>query len=216
MSEEAPDVGLLDSLPYYDRDLELQPHLKDKVTALLPSSRGSVPADDPRLPPLPDLFSSHPLLRAELERASGSKPLSALDTSRYSLPAPSAGSSEEDWIKAIDNAKALLEHQFNRQSNISLLQTYGANAWRVANYRTEAEAERLDRQLESLKEDVTRVNRERKVNHTALGRQLTSLETRWTELISNVLQIELANVALEAELDGLRRREEELQAQVSS
>ena len=40
-----------------------------------------------------------------------------------------------------------------------------------------------------------------------LGTQLTSLETRWTELISSILQIEMANVALEAEIDRLNKRE---------
>ena len=44
----------------------------------------------------------------------------------------------------------------------------------------------------------------------ALGAQLTTLETRWTELISSVLQIEMANVALEAELGELSQREVEL------
>jgi len=36
------------------------------------------------------------------------------------------------------------------------------------------------------------------------------LETRWTELISNVLQIEMANVTLEAEVDQLKKKEAEL------
>jgi pre-mRNA-splicing factor SPF27 len=36
------------------------------------------------------------------------------------------------------------------------------------------------------------------------------LETRWTELISNILQIEMANVALEAESDRLSKKEAEL------
>jgi pre-mRNA-splicing factor SPF27 len=48
------------------------------------------------------------------------------------------------------------------------------------------------------------------VQQTAFGAQLTSLETRWTELISNVLQIEMANVALEAEIDQLIKKEAEL------
>lgn len=47
---------------------------------------------------------------------------------------------------------------------------------------------------------------------TRLGTQLTSLETRWTELISSILQIEMANVALEGEIDRLNRREAELAA----
>jgi len=48
------------------------------------------------------------------------------------------------------------------------------------------------------------------LSQTRLGAQLTSLETRWTELISSVLQIELANVALDAEIDRLNKREAEL------
>ena len=45
-----------------------------------------------------------------------------------------------------------------------------------------------------------------------LGTQLTSLETRWTELISSILQIEMANVALEVEIDRVNKREVELAA----
>lgn len=45
---------------------------------------------------------------------------------------------------------------------------------------------------------------------TTLGSQLNTLETRWTELISSVLQIEMANVALDAEVERLNKREAEL------
>ena len=47
-------------------------------------------------------------------------------------------------------------------------------------------------------------------SQTRTGDQLTSLETRWTELISNILQIEMANVALETEIEKLNRTEAEL------
>ena len=43
-----------------------------------------------------------------------------------------------------------------------------------------------------------------------VGKQLTALETRWTELISSVLQIEMANVALDAEVERVNQREAEL------
>lgn len=43
-----------------------------------------------------------------------------------------------------------------------------------------------------------------------MGKQLTALETRWTELISSVLQIEMANVALDAEVERVNQREAEL------
>jgi pre-mRNA-splicing factor SPF27 len=36
------------------------------------------------------------------------------------------------------------------------------------------------------------------------------LEKKWTELISSILQIEMANVALDAEVDRLNKKEAEL------
>lgn len=64
--------------------------------------------------------------------------------------------------------------------------------------------------LEALQQLTVDVNRERKNEQTRVGKQLNSLETRWTELISNVLQIELANVALDAEVNQLNAKEAEL------
>jgi pre-mRNA-splicing factor SPF27 len=49
----------------------------------------------------------------------------------------------------------------------------------------------------------------------AVGKQLTGLEQKWTELISSVLQIEIANSALEAEIAMLGQREAELEQMVS-
>ena len=51
-------------------------------------------------------------------------------------------------------------------------------------------------------------------SQTHVGTQLTTLETRWTELISSVLQIEMANIALDVEIDRLNRREAELAEQL--
>lgn len=45
----------------------------------------------------------------------------------------------------------------------------------------------------------------------AVGKQLTALEQKWTDLISSVLQIEVANGALEAEIATLAQREAELE-----
>ena len=115
----------------------------------------------------------------------------------------------------------------HRQTNVSLLQTYGANAWRIHNYLLETTAKNAEKALEELKEQITDVNRERKntqvrlpcafcvirthrLLQTKLGKQITSLEHRYVELISSVLQIEMANVALEAEIERLTTREIEL------
>ena len=93
---------------------------------------------------------------------------------------------------------------------MTLLQTYGANAWRVHNYLLENTVKLAEKALEDLQQLQVDVNRERKNEQTRIGKQLTSLETRWTELISNVLQIEMANVALDGEINRLNSREAEL------
>jgi len=109
------------------------------------------------------------------------------------------------------------------------MQQYGANAWRVYNYRLEVVGKNLDKAIEELNERVTEVNRTRKNDQVsanirtlrkpplpsfpqmAVGKQLTALEKKWTELISSVLQIEIANSALEAEVAMLSQRESELE-----
>lgn len=51
---------------------------------------------------------------------------------------------------------------------------------------------------------------------TRAGQQLSSLENKWTELMSNLLQIEVANTAMEAEIGGLLQKEQELQADLGA
>lgn len=49
-----------------------------------------------------------------------------------------------------------------RQNNLSLLQTYGSNAWRIHNYLLEATAKQTEKALEELKDMTVEVNRQRK------------------------------------------------------
>lgn len=50
-----------------------------------------------------------------MTRVQSKQPLAALDTLRYSLPVPSDPSaSEEEWQRALDNARSQLEHQSSR------------------------------------------------------------------------------------------------------
>lgn len=49
-----------------------------------------------------------------------------------------------------------------RAANGALMQQYGANAWRVYNYRLEVVGKSLDKELEIINERITDVNRSRK------------------------------------------------------
>ncbi|KAJ7102250.1 breast carcinoma amplified sequence 2 [Mycena belliarum] len=203
-------LDLLESLPYYDNDLEQFPALKEKVDREFAREPKPPTTLHPRVPPPYELFTKNPLLQAELDRVESHQPFPALDSIRYQLPAPAAPGTDEEWQAALKNAHAQLEHQRLRQTNLTLLQTYGPNAWRIHNYLLETTVKQTEQALEDLKQMTVDVNRERKNMQTRLGNQLNSLETRWTELISNVLQIELANVALDAEVNALNAREAEL------
>ncbi|KAF7306641.1 hypothetical protein MIND_00455600 [Mycena indigotica] len=201
---------LFDSLPYYDNDLDQFPGLKEKVDREFGREPKPPATLHPRVPPPPSLFANNPLLKAELQRVESHQEFPRLDTLRYQLPAPSLPGTDEEWQAALKNAEAQLEHQRIRQTNLQLLQTYGPNAWRIHNYLLETTVKQAEKALEEMKELTVEVNRERKNTQTQLGKELNSLETRWTELISNVLQIELANSALDAEVNRLNRREAEL------
>ncbi|KAG7099487.1 hypothetical protein E1B28_001334 [Marasmius oreades] len=208
---ESHSVQIFDSLPYYDKELELYPQLKQKVEQELARQPKPPSTLHPRVPPPFELFANNPLLKAELERVEAHQPFPPLDTVRYQLPAPiSNPAAEGEWAAALNNARAQLEHQRIRQTNLTLLQNYGSNAWRIQNYLLEETAKNIEKTLEDLTQLTTDVNRERKNTQTKLGSQLTSLETRWTELISGILQIEMANVALDAEVDRLNKREAEM------
>ncbi|KAL0950848.1 hypothetical protein HGRIS_007606 [Hohenbuehelia grisea] len=207
---DSPPLELFDSLPYYDNDLEQYPELKKKVEQELARAGKPPTTLHPRVPPPHKLFANNPVLQAELERVEAHQPFPQLDTIRHQLPGPSAPGTDEEWQAALKNAHAQLEHQKIRQVNLTLLQTYGANSWRIHNYLLESTAKQIEKAVEDLKQLTVEVNRDRKNSQTHIGNQLTALETKWTELISNVLQIEMANVALDAEINRLNKKEAEL------
>ncbi|KIJ68651.1 hypothetical protein HYDPIDRAFT_82505 [Hydnomerulius pinastri MD-312] len=210
-NDQVHRTAIFDSLPYYDNDLEQYPLLKEKVEKELAREAKPPQTLHPLVPPPFELFKNSPLLAAELARVEAHQPLPPLDTIRYQLPAPtSSPGSDEEWREAIRNAHAQLEHQRVRQTNLALLQTYGPNAWRINNYLLEESAKQSEKALEDLKQLTTDLNRERKNSQTRYGEQLTALERRWTELLSSILQIEMANVALDAEVNRLNKKEADL------
>ena len=59
------------------------------------------------------------------------------------------------------------------QNNLSLLQTYGSNAWRIHNYLLEASAKQTEKALEELKDMTVEVNRQRKNDQVRILEALT-------------------------------------------
>lgn len=132
------------------------------------------------------------MLKAELSRVENHESLPAIDTVRYQLPAPtSIPGSDEEWLKALQNARSQLEHQrvrlvslvmilknyiqlINSQDNLTLLQQYGSNSWRVRNYLLESTCSAVEKLLEEVKERTTDVNRSRKKSQVYYSHFLSS------------------------------------------
>lgn len=100
----------------------------------------------------------------------------AIDTSRYSLPQPldDTMDSIESWEKAVENARAQLEHQRGRLVNLQLLLKYGPASWRAHNEILSAMLQNTEEQVNVLHGDALHVNKERKIIQMRAEQELAS------------------------------------------
>jgi pre-mRNA-splicing factor SPF27 len=124
-------------------------------------------------------LQNNELLQAELQRVAKGTPLTALDLQRYNLnpPPPAQRGDPAAWQTALDNAHAQLEHQRNRLLNLELLLKFGPTTWRAHNESLAAHVANLQAEVESTREAIDQLNRERKLQQTSAGRELRALES---------------------------------------
>lgn len=165
------------------------------------------PADYLRdLPRLPESsVSNGSLVHSELLRVARGTPLAALDLVRYSLNKPDASKLGDlrAWQAALDNAHSQLQHQDNRLLNLELLLKYGTNAWRAQNEALSSHLAHLQAQLTSTRKAVDALNQERKLQQTAAGKELGTLEAEYISLVSKNQELEAECNALEAEVSKM-------------
>ncbi|KAG0171794.1 hypothetical protein DFQ28_004781 [Apophysomyces sp. BC1034] len=195
----------IDALPYVDREVEDE-DTKAAVDRLIEQEmRRMRRKDRSSLPTQVDLFQQNDILAQEWARVQKKQNLAALDTSRYELKGPADETSVDAWKAAVDNTKSQLESQASSMFNLELLQKYGANAWRVHNYQLEAYLKQIQKATEEYRAQSREINRQRKADQTQAAGSLRSLENKWSDLISQNLQVEIACAALEGEVDELKR-----------
>ena len=97
--------------------------------------------------------------------------------------------------------------------NLELLSKYGANAWRIHNYQLEKDLENIKKNTEYLRNQILEINRERKNDQTQAAASIASLENKWSDLIAQNLQVNIACAALESEVDELKRYKQQQQQQ---
>jgi hypothetical protein len=107
-----------------------------------------------------------PLVAAEVARVAAGRAAAKMDTTRYQMEAPDAAHASDPaaWARAVDNARAQLQHHLTRLANLSLLSQHGANAWLVHNYQTEALLRTLQSDVDRLQKDILDMNVRRKAD----------------------------------------------------
>ncbi|KAG1052861.1 hypothetical protein G6F43_005027 [Rhizopus delemar] len=210
MSAKAIDYAMrsdvdIDALPYVDRELDNE-NVKAEVERMIEQEmRRMKKMERSELPTTINLFEDNESLKQEFDRVQQKKILNALDTERYELKGPSDEDDVEAWKAAVNNTKSQLESQAGSMFNLELLSKYGANAWRVHNYQLETYLEYIKNNTERVRNQILNINKERKMEQTQAAETLASLENKWSDLISQNLQVEIACAALEAEVNELKR-----------
>ena len=142
------------------------------------------------------------LVREELARVERGESMPIPDTLRYRLdPPPQNKRSDVDaWGAAIDNARAQLEHQATRVTNLELGLKYAPAAWRARNAWAEATLKSYEEELARAKTAVNELNVQRKLQQEAAAKEFTQLEKEWYATTRKCFAIESAILDLEAQL----------------
>ncbi|EME83097.1 uncharacterized protein MYCFIDRAFT_80654 [Pseudocercospora fijiensis CIRAD86] len=160
----------------------------------------------PSTPALKDAKFSD-LIEAEHARiASGQPKQSALDLSRYELQdAPGKGDLAA-WKTTLNKAYASAEYLRGREINLSLLETYGKNAWLISNSQLEQTLKALERELEAAKIEQEQVEQTRRVVQGNTAGEMQGLEEGWKTGVGRMIEAQAAAERLRQEI--LRRKRE--------
>lgn len=138
----------------------------------------------------------------ELARVASGRSMVIPDTMRYRLDPPprSERESAEAWEKAIENARAQLEHQATRRANLELALKYAPAAWRARNAWGDAAVKAYEEELARVRTEVNELNVMRKLQQESAAKEISALEREWYATTRKCAAIEGAIADLEAEL----------------
>jgi len=198
---------LIDVLPYIDTDYTTED--QERVNKLIESEKRIFPPTKNYLEhlPAPELnFSGSLFLKEELSRISRKEGMQTMDTFRYEVPPPPASKQNDlnAWLIAVNNSKAQLQHQNLRIVNLDLLNRFGPNAWR-ANLQNLENIQRMEaKAIEQKKKEIEELNRQRKSEQLNAATKLKQMENRWLELVNKNVDIEIACINLEKEIENMK------------
>jgi pre-mRNA-splicing factor SPF27 len=157
------------------------------------------------------------LILAEHERISKKLPMTGIDVSRYeaeALEAPERTSPHSDeskpellkqWRETLQRAYSTSTYLSGRNTNLSLLETYGKNAWLIGNAQLEKILKDLETDLLDRKRQVEQLEQERLYEQETAKGEMEALEQSWKKGIRGIVEVELATEGLRMEILERRR-----------
>jgi len=192
----------IDALPYIDAEFD---SVEDEVNQMIENEMDTF--DPPnyleKFPPLDLSFNKLIFVPTELERIRQRRAPDPIDTKRLDLFPPPLNKEKDlgAWKDTLNNACAQLEHQHLRLQNLELLQDYGANSWIQYNKYLEGIQRSLSHELNQVKKQTEKINKERKSEQIAAGAAIRNLETTWIYQIQKNQEILNACSSLEKEIE---------------
>ena len=195
-----------DALPYIDP--QPSDHAIDSAKGLIHAELDpeSVTTLHPSIPVQREPRFSD-LVEAEHARiASGQPKEGGIDLSRYeALDAPATGDLEA-WRSTLQKAYASSQYLEGRNTNLSLLEVYGKNAWLVSNSALQDELKALERDVEAAKVNLEEVEQARRAAQQNVAGEMQGLDEAWRTGVGRMIEAQAAGERLRMEILKRRRR----------
>lgn len=169
---------------------------KALIAASLPADYQSTPHE--RLGPYQDSKFSE-LVEAEHARlATGAAKQGGIDLARYEVQDAPPTNDVSEWHTALQKAYTSSEYLQSRVTNLSLLETYGKNAWLISNDQLEQILRDAEKEVVVRKQHVEMLEKERRLRQEGAKGEIDSLEQSWRVGVGRMIEVEVA-------AEGLRR-----------
>jgi pre-mRNA-splicing factor SPF27 len=141
------------------------------------------------------------LVQAEHDRlSSGAEKEQGIDLSRYEAQDAPPMNDTEQWHATLQQAYASSEYLESRQVNLSLLETYGKNAWLISNDQLEAILRAAEREVSQRKIELENIDKARRDAQAARRGELEALEQQWKIGVGQMIEVEVAAEKLRLEI----------------
>ncbi|KAI5359610.1 Putative pre-mRNA-splicing factor SPF27 [Septoria linicola] len=196
-----------DALPYVDAPVSEE--TMQAANALIHAELDAAHTSTTLHPSIPAQKASHfsDSVEAEHARIAAGQPKDGgLDLSRYELLDAPAKGDLSAWKESLQKAYASAEYLRGREVNLSLLETYGKNAWLISNSQLEDELKSLEKELESAKIEQEQLEQGRRAAQANAAGEMQGLEEAWKTGVGRMIETQAAAERLRLEILQRKRQ----------